>query len=1481
MRKIYLLVAAVCLCTAFYFIYPQFKNKESLITTFEEEGKDEYENPYERDLLEIEKTRDPSLDYVPVERLGVAMDYTESLKVLARGTRTTMDMNWEERGPIYDSLGPSNGNTRAGVNYTSGRIRAVLVDTLNDPTGNTVYTGGVAGGLWRCTNFLSEIPNWQVINDYFSNMAISSITQDPTKPNVMYFSTGEAANNADAVFGKGVWKSTDGGLSWSHLPSTTRLIRNFKILCDAAGNIYLASRTLTTPIEQPYGLLRSKDGGNTWQDITPTGLTSNNICTDIELSTTGRFHASFGYVSGGIGSVSHRYTDDPANVTNSSGWNSSFGIRRLGTPGANRLELATYGDIVYGITTNTSNNIDSSYKSVDGGATFTKQNTTAYTASLTNTQGWYNITLAINPSNPSQIMMGGLDAYRSNNDGATITRATAWVTVAPYVHADHHFMQWWNIGGENRILIGCDGGLFLTRNGGSTWRDKNRNLGIKQFYAGAIHPDAGSPYLLAGAQDNGVHQIKYPGLTSSIEVTGGDGCFVHINQKNPLIQFGSYTNSQYRRSINGGQTWSQANFSSATGLFVNPFDYDDERNTMYASNGVSNAPNLQIRRWINAHTSNTSTLLAVPKLIRNGANSNATSFKVSPHTANRVFIGGSTGKLIRLDNANTVSAADMEANTADITGASFPSGFLNCVNVGTSDNFLVAVFTNYGVNNVWYSSNGGEAWSPIDGNLPDMPVRWAIFHPQYNNRLIIATEAGVYTTEAVNGTNTIWRVSAGFPTVRTDMLKLRTSDNTIVAATHGRGLYTAVVPTTTTPEINFATEALTVTEQTASSMGCRGYRDYNVDLDIFNAPTGDATVTINVAGGNTAVRGVDFDFTTNGDFSNPSDQVVFANGVKEKKTIVLRIYDDAEVENTEAFTFSYIISGTTNAEEGSIRTFDMTIKDNDHAPIAVPTIQEYSVGTFTSNVSTHAPFASNKIKHRMQSLYTAAELKAAGVYRDGSIRSLTINVIDKNSTRPFKGFTISLANTPATALTNYTNVPFTPVYSADYSSVRGANVFQFTTPFVWDGVSNVAVQFCFDNESGPVDALPDYMEGNSYPLGAGVRATVYANHTTQPLAGCALPAAFVSDFRINATFGFDFGINTIATALNTAKTEYLTSNNDLYYYSPAGQIIARIRNLSGHNYGCTQVKIDRAGTGATKFWNSNKKNFLMDKTFQVIPENNNPSGSYEVTFYYTKAEKEGWEAATKNTWDEVLLVKVKDRISDVTASNAQPNNDGSVQSVLVPVHGTYGDGYTLTAVFENGFGGFGAGDPGRQFNNLIVKAQATERAGAPDDINVKWTTSSELKSSHFEIEKSYDGINFRKIGTVQSVGNSRSVSQYSFTDHEKVELNYYRIKMVWSDKTSMISNSVLVRNSKVAAQEMFVLGNPFSTSLKVRFAKVPTGAVAMNLYDAQGRLVASKRTTPGETAVFDLGHVKMSTGVYHLDVLVDGVHYKARVLKDR
>ena len=1429
----------------------------------ESEESEEYDGPNERHELEFEKIKDPSLGYVPVDRLLTAVRFTENLKKARKNDPSAL--SWVERGPIFDSVGPSNTNPRGGFSYTSGYMSAVLIDTLNDPSGNTVLIGGTTGGIWKCTNFLSPFPNWQVINDYYETLAVTSICQDPTSPNTMYYSTGDGAYSTSMILGGGIWKSTDGGNNWSKLPATSNFYRSFKIVCDAAGNVYAGLKADFVPVVQRFGLFRSKDHGTTWENITPTLVGSNDSsCSDIEISSTGRLHASFG-VEAGV--VKHWYTDDPANVTTTTGWNPSTGIRNSPTL-AIRMELACAGSILYAVTVNTSANGDSCYKSIDGGATWTKQNPAVLPAPILNGQGHYDITLSINPSNPDEIILAGLDAYKSLNGGQTFTNQVSyWVTntsANPYVHADHHFMQWWMVGAESRIVIGGDGGIFISRDGGSTWSDRNKNLNIKQFYSGSIHPDAGSPYIIGGAQDNGSHQLTTPGLGHSYEVKGGDGCFTHINQVDPQIQFVSFIRNQYRRSVDGGQTWLNTNISTS-GFFVNPYDYDDGQNIMYACNTTNS-----IYRWASAHTTAPNSAQAITSTSFLGAPS---AFKVSPYTANRVFIGTNTAKILRLDNANTVTSANVAANLTNITGASFPAaGFVNCVNVGSSDQFLVAVLTNFGINNVWYSSDGGGSWSAIDGNLPDMPIRWAVFDPSHNDKLYIATMAGVYHTDAVNGASTVWVPETDLPTVRTDMLKVRLSDNTLLAATYGRGMFTAVIPTTA--EVRFSFPSTTVTENTTGTESCRYFRDYTFNVSMVAPPVGDANVTYSVLPGNTATAGSDFDFTTNGDFSSPSNQHLFNSGIAQAKAITVRIYNDAQIESPESFTLSFAVSGATDAVAGASNKLTISILDNDAAPITAGTVNAI-IGIGNNTTSNSQPFRGNFTDSRTQFLYTADELRAAGFNGAATITKFGLTITSKTSTLPFNGLTIKMNNVALVSLpavAAFTGGAITVFGPVSYSTVAGLNEFTLTNPFGWDGTSNLLVEVCFDNT---VNAGFDI-----------VRSTVTSTSMSvwdrnNGVVGCNLTTANFNQFgtsfmRADGTFTMDISGSVIASTLNTSRSENLQANNDLYYYSATGEILGRIRSLSAFNYGCTQLVIDRAGTGATAFWNNNAANRLMDKTFQIVPDNNNASGQYELTLYYSQAEKEGWEAATGQSWNSIQLIKVAGQINQVTPAN--PMGAGSVE-IVTPVRGTLGPNYTLTFTFNSGFSGFGAGIAGTA---LPVKLIDFTGRLQKNSVALDWKTSFELNSKGFDIERSYDGQNFEKVGYVTAAGNSNLTLNYQFIDKSIAqESNYYRLKQLDIDDKFEYSKVVLIKNPLGDKSLFKVLRNPFDDAIDIEFGKVPGGNVRVRLFDEQGRLVMTwdKQNVAFNRVRFGLVSKYLSSGVYLLHVTTIDRTYVEKIMK--
>src|SRR6185295_5204919 len=173
----------------------------------------------------------------------------------------------------------------------------------------------------------------------------------------------------------------------------------------------------------------------------------------------------------------------------------------------------------------------------------------------------------------------------------------------------------------------------------------------------------------------------------------------------------------------------------------------------------------------------------VPVAAFNAASTRAMT--VSPYTSNRVFFGTFGGRVVRVDNANTNTPTATHINS----GAGMTASNVSCIAVGTNDNNLIATFSNFGSIHVWVTTNGGTSWTNITGSggtaLPDVPVRWAMFYPEDNTKAILATEMGLFETNLINGSSTVWTQNSSFPVVRTDMLQYRKSDGIVLAATHG------------------------------------------------------------------------------------------------------------------------------------------------------------------------------------------------------------------------------------------------------------------------------------------------------------------------------------------------------------------------------------------------------------------------------------------------------------------------------------------------------------------------------------------------------------------------------------------------------------------------------------------------------------------------------------------------------------------------
>jgi PKD repeat protein len=729
-------------------------NTEYLSEWEEEEGDAERKRSMLKARFEQEfkMTMDPATGTVPRERLIDAYKY-----MIMQGGKTNAaiaGVDWIERGP----------------DNVAGRSRTMLVDP-NDVTGNTIWVGSVSGGLWKTTDITANPPVWTPADEFFNNLAVTTIAADPSNPLVMYFGTGEGYFNLDAVQGNGIWKTTNGGTSWTQLASTNNANFNYvqKIAVTSTGVVLAATST---------GLRRSADGGATFTKVLGTGLgitgATSNFCYDVEVAADGDIYSSLD------GSI-HRSTN--AGVT--------FGAAQTLPITASRVELAcapndaayVYAVVELGTTVN------GILRTTNDGTTWTSRTEPVDAdpgcpaADFSNGQAWYNLTVAVDPNNRDVLMVGGLDLFRSTDGAGTWQQIAHWYGgfSEQYVHADQHYILYQP--GSSSIAYFCnDGGIYRTTNANvagptdPTITFKGDNFNVTQFYSCALHPTAFSNYALAGSQDNGSHQFSAAGINSTVEVTGGDGGFCHIDQDQPQFQFTAYIFNDFYRSTNGGSSWT--NISSSGGLFINPSDYDNVNNRMYSARGAN-----QYLRWDDPQTGATFTTVAAT--FGGGTVSCVT---VSPNTANRVFFGLDNGDVVRVDNAHA-------AATFTNVSTGLPAAYMTCIEVENgNDNHLLVTYSNYGVNSVWESLNGGTTWTSVEGNLPDMPVRWALFNPNNTDQALLATELGVWSTDNLNAGATVWGASnTGLANVRTDMLQIRTSDKIVIAGTHGRGLYSTDV----------------------------------------------------------------------------------------------------------------------------------------------------------------------------------------------------------------------------------------------------------------------------------------------------------------------------------------------------------------------------------------------------------------------------------------------------------------------------------------------------------------------------------------------------------------------------------------------------------------------------------------------------------------------------------------------------------------
>jgi photosystem II stability/assembly factor-like uncharacterized protein len=710
------------------------------------------------------KRMDPSTGEVPGDGYQRAYNYfvaTWGEPVMSvQRSNSNYGLQWDERGPT-------------GI---GGRTRAFLWDP-NSASHTGVFAGGVGGGLWRTNDVTVNNPVWTQVSPLFSNVAVTCMGYDPTDLQVMYFGTGEGWNNADAIRGAGVWKTTDGGNSWEQLPSTTS--NSFwycqSIVVSNTGVLYVATKA---------GLYRSDDDGLTMTKVLGSTMgTSNDYITDMDIAGNGDLYAAVS----GIGVYKSLASLGAAQGTQGNWTHLTTNFQS----GTSRIEISasqSNSNYVYAIV-EVNNAAGDVYRTTNGGTSWTSTSgQPGIGLDISNGQAWYDLCIAVDPNDHLTVYVGAIDQYRSANGGSSWTQLTAAYGggILPYIHADQHNI-YVNPTNSNQLCFTNDGGIWYSSNKGTSVSEHNANYNVTQFYSCAIDPRAGKNKIIGGAQDNGSSMVNAPGIGSGISLTGSDGAYVAINALHPDTM---YTTTQYatvRRTKNNGATFTSitnANLNNNNTLFINPLEID-------AVNPV-NLYQGSTALWY--HPTAASGSSAAWRQITTTLSTNVTAIAPAYNPSTVVFFAAG-GVVYRIANATTSNSTT--APTA-LSTSGLAAGYINCVMVNPNDNnHIIVTFSSFGLTRRVVecrnaNMGAGAVWKDLTGNLPDIPCNWVVIEPNNPNGVLLGTDMGIFRCTDITqpSASIYWSPeSMGLGIPRVEQIRARYADKMVFIGTHGRGFF--------------------------------------------------------------------------------------------------------------------------------------------------------------------------------------------------------------------------------------------------------------------------------------------------------------------------------------------------------------------------------------------------------------------------------------------------------------------------------------------------------------------------------------------------------------------------------------------------------------------------------------------------------------------------------------------------------------------
>ena len=639
--------------------------------------------------------------------------------------RTASQNSMADQSNWY-SLGPTDFVNRSTNYLNLGRVNCVSIDPNNS---DIMYVGAPAGGIWKSTDAgVTYIP----LTDDLPQIGVSGIAIDPNNSNIIYIATGD--DDAGDSYSVGIWKSTNGGLSWtptginpSNSPNRTSEIY---INPNNSSMLWVATSS---------GVYKTTNAGNNWT------LTQSGNFRDLKVNPT---NPNIIYAS--TSSQFYRSTDSGNSFTQiSSGLPVDSGRLFMDVTQAN-------SNYVYLVAATSNYGYQGIYRSTDSGLTFTQMaNTTDIFDGVS--QAWYDLAISASNTNQNEIYVGVLNIWKSSNGGDSFSQVNSWTTRnASYTHADIHFIRDF----DNGLFVGSDGGVFKSTDSGASFEDLTVGLSITQFYRISVSKqDSGK--IAGGAQDNGGF-----GFSSQwASYHGGDGMEGVIDPNDDNFYYGFMQNgSTLYVNNSSGQPGGTNGYSSPTsGNWITPLSINND-SEVFA--GYSSLYQFNAGNWTEVSPS---------------FGTNIDVLELDPLNSDNIYVGVNSNLQQSTDHGITFTSVNVFASN------------ITSIEVNNNDNNIVYVTTSGGGGKVWRSVNQGLNFTDITGSLPNV-VKNIIKHQTntIDNVLYLGTSLGVYR---FNDNNSDWEVfDNNLPNSSVTDLSINTVDNNITAATYGRGAFRSELP---------------------------------------------------------------------------------------------------------------------------------------------------------------------------------------------------------------------------------------------------------------------------------------------------------------------------------------------------------------------------------------------------------------------------------------------------------------------------------------------------------------------------------------------------------------------------------------------------------------------------------------------------------------------------------------------------------------